>query len=116
MIWFALFVSIVIYVAMAFVMAQRNASRPFDDAVRSQFVIAVYAISLVIFLIAFFYPSFLPQQPFRVRMILSLALYEACTVMGLVVAFLNQDWRLILAPLALTLVGFFRTFPTGEPL
>ena len=34
MIWFALFVSIAIYAVLAFIMAQRNAMRPFDEAVR----------------------------------------------------------------------------------
>lgn len=115
MIWFSNLMATVIYVVMAFMMAQRNASRPFEDALHSQFVMIIYGIALVIFLFAFFYPPFLPQQPPRVRMLVSLALFEACTILGLVLAFMNQDWRLILTPLALTLIGFFRAFPTGEP-
>ena len=114
-IWFAMFLSTVIYAVIAFMLGQRNASRPFEEAVHDQFVLILYGLTLVDFLIAFLGVATRPDQPRRVRMIINLGLYESCAVYGLVLTFLHADWRLYLAPWALTLVGFLRVFPTSEP-
>ncbi len=114
-IWFAIFTSTLIYLLVAFLVAQRGAARSFEEAVRGSNVLVLYAVSLVAFLIGTFPPAQMRNQPPRVRMITKLAIFESCAVYGLVAAFMHSDWRLYLAPWALAIVGFLRTYPTTEP-
>ena len=113
-IWFALLASTLIYCFIAWTMSTQHAARPFDESVRSPMVLGLYGIGLVDFVLATMVSIAMRDRPLRLRMILSMALYEACAIFGLVAAFLTQDWRIYLAPWALTIIGFLRMFPTAE--
>ena len=56
----------------------------------------------------------LKHAPARTRMIMSLAIFESCAIFGLVSTFLLQDWRLYLAPWALAVIGFLRSWPSDD--
>ncbi|HEV8659368.1 MAG TPA: hypothetical protein VGS96_12165, partial [Thermoanaerobaculia bacterium] len=77
-------------------------------------VLVLYAMALAGFVAGTTYSIIARAQPQRVRMIVSLALYEACAIFGLIAAFIISDWRLYLAPWALAVVGFLRVFPSFE--
>ena len=110
-IWFALFASVLIYIFIAFQTSQENAKQPFDDTIRSTTTLVLYALALLMFILGFALPRLVSVK--QVGWIMGLALFEAATIFGLLAAFLAHDWRLILAPAALTMVGFVRLFP-GE--
>jgi hypothetical protein len=59
-------------------------------------------------------PRFLTQSPQRLRMIVALAMFEACSIFGLVTVVLYKDWRLFVAPWVLSLIGFVREWPRDE--
>jgi hypothetical protein len=50
-------------------------------------------------------------RPRRLYNIIAWALFEATTIYGLVLALIAFDWRLIVAPAMLTIIGFVMTFP-----
>lgn len=110
-IWFAIVMSTFIYGLMLYFLAQDwPAPGSFDEAVRKPMVLPIYMVAMLSFLGAFMLPRAFrdPKQAW----IASLALFESCAVFGLVVAFLNQDWRLFLPGWALSLLGFFIRFPS----
>jgi hypothetical protein len=107
-IWFALVMSVVIYVLMAWMTAQENAKQPFDDAVRQPLTLPLYGIAVVMFIIATVASKAMKQAGW----IAGLALYESCAVFTLVAAFIAKDWRLILPGAALALIGMMRLFPS----
>jgi hypothetical protein len=47
-------------------------------------------------------------------MIVAMAMFESCVIMGLIAAMLLKDWRLIIPTWIASLVGFMREFPRGE--
>jgi hypothetical protein len=115
-IWAALLAAVVIYVLVAFMVAQKNAAPPFADALHRQMVLPVYAIGAVLFVIAFFLRARFRERgaPRRLRNIIAWALFEAVTIYGLVLALTASDWRLIVPPAMLTIIGFVVTFPQEE--
>jgi uncharacterized integral membrane protein len=115
-IWTALLAVVLIYVLVAFMIAQRNANQPFADALHHQMVLPLYAIGAVTFGIAFFMRARLREQgrPRRMYNIIGWALFESVTIYGLVLAFIAFDWRLIVPPAMLTILGFVVTFPQEE--
>jgi len=112
-IWGALLFSIFFYIVMAFMVAQRNAGQPFAAALHHPMVLPLYAIGAATFGIAIFVRNWFRDrgQPRRKYKIVGWALFEAITVYGLVLAFIAVDWRLIVPPAALTILGFGATFP-----
>ncbi len=112
-IWAALLGATLIYCLVAFMVAQKNAGRPFVDAVHDQRVQVVYAIAVITFAAAFFMRARDRERPTPVPVanIICWALFEAVTIYGLVLAFIALDWRLIVPPEMLSILGFVMTFP-----
>jgi hypothetical protein len=111
--WFAIVWSTVIYMVIAYVIAPVP-PRPFEESLRSTFTILFYAAAFVAFIAAMLIPGRLPQNPPQKKMIVAMAMFEACAVIGLVTAFLQHDWRLYVAPWIAALIGFVREFPRDE--
>ncbi len=112
-IWFAIVMSTFIYALMLYMLS--NDWPPvgsFDEAVRKPMVLPLYMVAMVAFLGAFMLPRAFrdPKQAW----IASLALFESCAIFGLLVAFINQDWRLFIPGWALSLLGFFIRFPSSD--
>jgi hypothetical protein len=113
LIWIAIAFSTVIYAVIVLTIAGQP-ERPFDEAVKDPTVMTLYAIALAEFIMAGIAPRFFANAPARTRMVVGLALYEACAIFGLVAAFLRHDWRLYLGPWALAIIGFLRLWPGDE--
>ncbi|HEY3051941.1 MAG TPA: hypothetical protein VGK04_00980 [Thermoanaerobaculia bacterium] len=113
-IWIAIVFSTVIYAFIAYIAPPIRSHGSFESSVRAPLVLVLYAMALAGFVAGTTYSIIARAQPQRVRMIVSLALYEACAIFGLIAAFIISDWRLYLAPWALAVVGFLRVFPSFE--
>ena len=112
-IWFAIVFSTVIYAVIAYTMAPVP-PRPFEESLRTTFTILFYAVAFVSFIAAMLMPDRLPQSASRQKMIVAVAMFEACAVLGLVAAFVQQDWRLYVPTWIAALIGFVREFPRDE--
>jgi hypothetical protein len=110
--WGALFVSTVIYVFMAWFLAP-VAKRPFEESLRNPMTLVMYGAAIASFVGGLMFPR-LVNAPAQKKMIMALALFESCSIFGLVAAFTQQDWRLIIAPWIASLIGFMREWPSGE--
>lgn len=113
-IWFAIAFSTVIYAVIAYIEAPTPAG-PLEGALRNTTVLGLYGVAIAAFVTAFAVRAMLRDAPSRTRLVVSLAVFEACAIFGLLAAFLQRDWRLYLAPWALALIGFFASWPSGEP-
>jgi F0F1-type ATP synthase membrane subunit c/vacuolar-type H+-ATPase subunit K len=112
--WGALVCSTVIYVGVAYFIAP-VAQRPFEESLRNPITLAMYGAAIATFIAGLMMPSLMAANAAaRQKMILSMALFEACSVFGLVTAFIQHDWRLILAPWVASLIGFVRQWPSGD--
>ncbi len=112
-IWFAIAVSTLFYGAIVFFAANKP-SATFDAALRSPMVLGPYAVASLMFLLGLVWPLLPSAAPERVRMIVRMALFEACAVIGVAAAFAVHDFRIYLAPWALAAAGFFLAFPAAE--
>lgn len=110
-IWFGIFMSTFIYAAVLYSLS-KNWPKPgsFDDAVRQTIPAVLYLAALASFAAAFAVPRIIKLS--HPAFITTLALFEACAIYGLTAAFITQDWRLYLAPWALSLIGFMSRFPS----
>lgn len=113
MIWFAIVMSTVIYLVVAMQIAP-EAGGDFDASAGASPVPMLYGVALLVFLGAWFAAPRVVHGSADVKMIVCLALFEACAIFGLVAAILVGDWRLYLAPWALAILGFMREFPRGS--
>ena len=112
-IWFAIVFSSVIYLVIAFMIAP-DTSGGFDEVASRQPIPILYAAALGVFLFAWFVArKIVRAKDPKTRLIVSLALFESCAIMGLVAAMVGKDWRLYLAPWVLALIGFIGEFPRG---
>ncbi len=109
-VWFAIFFSTVIYAVVAFTIAG-NPQGSFEDSLRNPIVLFAYVAALGAFFAAMIVPRFAPP---RSRMIVALAVAESSAVLGLVAAFVGEDYRLYFAPWALAVIGFLRVWPGGD--
>ena len=109
-IWFGIVMSTVIYLVLAVQMAPESGG-DFDASASRSPAPILYALALGIFIVAWFVAPRFVRSGADVKMIVCLALFEACAIFGLLAAFLVRDWRLYLAPWALALIGFMREFP-----
>ena len=112
-IWFAIVFSTVIYAVIAYVMAPVP-PRPFQESLRSAITLLMYAAAFIDFIAALLMPGRLPQNPPHKKMILAMAMFESCAILGLLAAFLQQDWRLYVPAWIAALIGFVREFPRDE--
>lgn len=113
-IWFAIVFSTVIYAVIAYLEAPVPAGAV-QDAFRNGTVLGLYGVALAAFVTAFAIRTMLRDAPSRTRLVVTLAVFEACAIFGLLAAFLQRDWRLYLAPWALALIGFVAVWPSDEP-
>src|SRR6476620_10549652 len=104
-IWAAMLFSTVIYGFIIWMMSLHHPQRPFEEVLRQPQTLALYGVALLDFIAATVASVVMRDRPQRLRMILTLALYEACAIFGLVAAFIAFDWRLYLAPWALAVIG-----------
>ena len=110
-IWFAIFMSTVIYLVVIKSVAP-DAVGDYDAMASKPPVAMLYGIALIVFLFTWFVaPRVFAGKDARQRLIVQLALFEACAVFGLLAGFLVRDWRVYLAPWALAIAGFIRVFP-----
>lgn len=112
-IWFAIAFSTVIYAVIAYTQSP-NPEGTFDESLKDPFVYVLYALALVTFVAALIIPGLLRRVPAQTRLILALALFEACAVYGFMASFLKHDWRLYLAPWAIAVIGFVKVFPASS--
>ena len=110
-IWFGITMSTFAYAVVLYSVAQ-NWPQPgsFDAAVRRPITLGLYGAALLIFTQAFVLPRGIKDHHWR--FVVTLAMFEACALFGLTAAFMNQDWRLFIAPWVLALMGFVRTYPS----
>jgi hypothetical protein len=115
-IYAALLITLAIYFILVWILGQQNASRSFQEALRLPIVVPLYVIGVVTFAMAFFMRARLHERgaPPRMRNIVFWALLESIGIYGLVVAFVYQDWRLMVPPLMLSILGFAVSFPQQE--
>jgi len=114
-IWAAIAFSTVIYAVILLALPASRSVASFDQNFRSQIVVILYVLVGLQFIAATAYSIVARNRPQQLRLVVSLALYEACAIYGLVAAFINHDWRLYLAPWAVALIGFIRVFSAAEP-
>lgn len=110
--WLALAFSTVIYAVIVYTTSIAQAGGSFDDAIRKPFVLPLYAAALGLFFAGLLGFASIKEREPNLGMILRLALFESTAIMGLLAAFLNQDWRLYLPAWALALIGFVREWPS----
>ena len=112
-IWFAIVFSTVMYFGVAYMLAPAPAL-PFEQSVRTVFTMAMYASAFAVFLAALVIPGLMRPLPRQTKLVLAMALFEACATMGLMAALLQKDWRLFIPPWIAALIGFIREFPRDE--
>ncbi len=112
-IWGALVFSSFIYVGIAYSLAP-DPARPFSESAMQSMALAGYGIAFAAFLAAMVIPSLLISAPPRLKMIVAMAMFESCVIMGLIAAMVLKDWRLIIPTWIASLVGFMREYPRGE--
>lgn len=113
LIWFAIAFSTVVYAGIAYA-TNPAPEGSFEAALRDPRTLAMYFAALSAFIAGMSVPRFLQNAPAQTRMVVVMALFESCAVLGLVTAFLVHDWRVYLAPWALSLIGFIRAWPGSE--
>jgi hypothetical protein len=111
MIWFAILMSTFIYAVMVYSLSRGwPQPGPFEPSVRRPMVLGLYAAAAAMFVAALVVPRGISQP--HSRFITTLAFFESCAIFGLLTTFLTQDWRLYIAPWALSLIGFVRNYPS----
>ena len=117
-IWFAIVMSTVIYLVIAMQLASGGEPAAVQELARNQYVNVFYGVALASFVAGWFVVPRVVKGNAQTRMIVALAVFESCAILGLITAILTKDWRVYLAPWALALIGFIREFPraaAGEP-
>jgi hypothetical protein len=112
-IWFAIVMSTAIYLVVALQLGP-DASGPFDVSAGRSPVPILYGVALAVFLFGWFVAPRVVRSNAQTKMIVCLAIFEACAIFGLLAALLVRDWRLYLAPWALALTGFIRELPRAS--
>jgi len=113
LIWFAIVFSTFIYAAIVYTLAP-NPEGSFGDAVKQQMPMILYGVAAVTFIAALVIPNLLQRSPARVKMIVALALFEACAIYGLMAAMLVKDWRLFVPTWIIALLGMWTKYPSSD--
>lgn len=113
-IWFGIVFSTFIYAAIIYTLAP-NPEGSFEDAVKQQLPMILYGLAIVTFVIALVIPNFLVRSPARLKMIVSLALFEACAIYGLMAAMIVRDWRVFVPTWIIALLGMWTRYPSSDP-
>lgn len=114
LIWFAIVFSTFIYAVIIYTLYPRPEG-PFEAAVKQPIALSLYGIAVLTFFAALMAPGFL-RGPARLKMIVSLALFEACAIYGLLAAFLTRDWRLFVPTWIVALLGMWRAYPSDSTI
>jgi hypothetical protein len=112
-IWGALVFSTFIYVGIAYSLAPEP-ELPFTESVTQTMALTAYGVAFAAFIAAMVIPGLLVSAPPRLKMIVAMAMFESCVIMGLIAAMLLKDWRLIVPTWIASLIGFMREFPSDE--
>ncbi|HEX2061709.1 MAG TPA: hypothetical protein VHK90_13295, partial [Thermoanaerobaculia bacterium] len=111
--WGAIAFSTVIYAVIAYTLSPVP-QQPFETSARDTMTMALYGAALMTFVMAMIVPGMLRTSLPRLKMIVGLAMFEACAIFALVASMLHHDWRLYLPGWALAAIGFLRVFPSSE--
>jgi F0F1-type ATP synthase membrane subunit c/vacuolar-type H+-ATPase subunit K len=111
-IWAAIAGSTVMY-AFILYMLHPVPGRPFDESVRAPLTLVAYVAAFAMFVTASVLPNLMRAEG-RMRMITSMAMFEACAICGVLAGFLGADWRLYLPPWILAIFGFLRQWPRED--
>lgn len=111
--WFAIAFSTVIYAVMAYMLAPVP-PRPFEESLRTTITLVLYGVAFLSFIAAMLMAGRLPVNPPHKKMIVAMAMFESCAILGLVAAFTQHDWRLYVPTWIAALIGFVREFPRDE--
>jgi hypothetical protein len=117
-IWAAIVMSTVVYFVILWTaMRDRPFTRPLEQSLRDPRTIEAYAIAVVLYFMAFIVSGGVERrggrgmENMRRAAIMRFAILEGVCVIGLVVAFLESDWRLYLPTFVLAFIGFARSLP-----
>lgn len=112
LLWLAIVFSTFIYAVIAY---STNPTPPgtFDESARQPLTLALYGLAVVTFVAALAAPAYM-RAPARTKMIVSLALFEACAMYGLLAAMLSRDWRVFVPAWLVALLGFWRAYPSFD--
>lgn len=108
-----LVMSSIIYVGIAYSIAP-DPVLTFPESVSRSMALVLYAVAFMAFIMALVVPSMIVAAPPRKRMILAMAMFEGCAVVGLIGAVMLQDWRIIVPAWIAAMVGFLREYPRDE--
>ena len=110
-IWFAIVMSTFVYAIVVYSLS-RSWPRPgpFGAAVQQQLVLGLYAAAVAVFFGALILSSRVAHH--HQRFIVRISLFESCAILGLVIAMITRDWRLFVAPWALSLMGLMTSYPS----
>ncbi len=112
-IWMALVFSSFIYVGIAYSLAP-DPELTFSESVGQSMALTLYGVAFTTFILAMVIPGMLVSAPPRMKMIVAMAMFESCAIIGLIAAMLLKDWRLIVPTWIASMVGFMREFPRDE--
>lgn len=113
LIWFAIVFSTFMYMVIVYAIAP-NPEGTFGEAVkRNQLTLILYLVAFAEFVAASVVPSLI-RKPERTKLIVALALYEACAILGLMAAMIDRDWRLYIPTWVLALIGMLRVYPKQD--
>lgn len=113
LIWLAIVFSTFVYAGIIYATAP-NPQGSFEDAVKQQMPMILYALALVTFVAALVIPGLLQRSPARLKMIVALALFEACAIYGLMAAFIVHDWRVFVPTWIVALLGMWTKYPSSD--
>ena len=110
LVYFALIFSTFIYAVLVWIlMGQKTPAGTLEQELHRPEIMLFMAIAVATFAVSLFI-----RGERRERMILRWSIIEASTILGLLAAFLTNDWRLFTIGWALSLVGFALAFPPAE--
>lgn len=112
LIWFAIVFSTFMYALVIWILYSKPEGS-FEDGVRQQMTMVMYAAALIAFVFGLFVPGTM-RGPARVKMIAGLAIFESCAIYGLVAAMLARDWRLFIPTWVVALLGMWRVYPSDS--
>lgn len=113
LIWFAIVFSTFLYAVIVYAIAP-NPAGTFSEAVkRNQLTFILYLVAFAEFVAASVIPKLI-RAPERTKLIVALAMYEACAIFGLMAAMMDRDWRLYVPTWVLALIGMWRVYPTED--
>jgi len=114
-IWAAILMSTIIYFAVLWTaMHERPFTRSLENALRDPRTIGAYVVAIVLYFAAFMISGSIERRhakDARRAAIIRFAILESVCVVGVVIAFLEGDWRLYLPTFVLAFIGFARSLP-----